>query len=72
VHSAATACAAFDRLWLLLAGSGVGYPVDYYLYVTDDSNANFCNGMISAIGATCQLGGAANRPILGVINLCPR
>ena len=55
-----------------LTGSGVGYPVDYYLYVTDDTNSTFCYGMISAIGATCQLGGTVNRPILGTINLCPR
>jgi hypothetical protein len=46
--------------------------VDYYLYVTDDTNSTFCYGMISAIGATCQLGGTVNRPILGTINLCPR
>lgn len=27
---------------------------------------------MSAIGAACQLGGAANRPVLGNANLCPR
>ncbi len=53
------------------AGFGAGYPVDYYMYVTD-SSSTYCQGTVSATGVACQLGGTANRPILGVANLCPR
>jgi hypothetical protein len=31
-----------------------------------------CSGSTLASGATCELGGSNNRPILGLINLCPR
>jgi hypothetical protein len=40
--------------------------------VTDNSSSDYCKGAVSAIGAACQLGGTAGRPILGVANLCPR